>query len=323
MKNLRGKMSAKRNYLSVMYVPHHKGGVRTIRINHYRTTLLTTFAFMLVALLSLTGYTLSVVKQNQDMKVQHTKELDSILSEKDRLENLIANQSKELAENAEIITTMNSTKTISEAAVDDYKVQYEDMVVAYVDDNVKNIGTVSRGDKEPASFKNDVTELRSLISVVESAKLSEDDVGSKIAKKETELNSYLSALPTYWPVNTSTIFDGFGMRFHPIYKRYILHEGLDMSGSTGDPVYAAGEGQVVLAGWDGGYGNCIKISHGNGFTTVYGHLSKILVKEGQWVSKAAKIGLVGSTGVSTSSHLHFEVRLNDVPTNPKLYIEPR
>jgi murein DD-endopeptidase MepM/ murein hydrolase activator NlpD len=323
MKSLKGKISARRKYLSLMYVPHHMGGVKTIRINHYRTTLLTTFAFMLVALLMLTGYTLSVVKQNQDMKVQHTKELETILGEKQMLESMIAKQSKELAENAEIITTMNMTKTISEKAIDDYKAQYEDMVVAYIDANVKNIGTVSRGDKKPASFKNDVKELRSLISVVESAKLSEDDVSSKIAEKETELNDYLDALPTYWPVNSTAYFGGFGMRFHPIHKRYIMHEGLDMAGSKGDPIYAAAEGKVILAGWDGGYGYCVKISHGNGFKTVYGHMSKVLVQEGQWVKKGQKIGLVGSTGVSTSAHLHFEVRLNDVPTDPLLYIEPR
>jgi len=322
MKSLKGKISARRNYLSVMYIPHNKGGVKTIRINHYRTTLLTTFAFMLVALLVLTGYTLSVVKQNREMKIQHTNELNAILSEKEQLEALIAKQAKELAENAEIITTMNSVKTISEEAIDSYREQYENMVVAYIDKDLKEIGTVSRGDKKPASFKEDVAELRSLISLVESAKLSEDDVTSKIAQKEAQLNNYLDALPTYWPVNSRTTFSGFGRRFHPIYKRYIMHDGLDMAGEKGDPVYAAGAGKVSFAGWNGGYGNCIIIDHGNGFKTYDAHLSKILVKEGQRVSKAEKIGLVGSTGLSTSAHLHFEVRLNDKPTDPLYYIEP-
>ena len=144
MKNLRGKISAKRNCLSIMYIPHSKGGVKTIRINHYRTTLLTTFAFMLVALLMLTGYTLSVVKQNKDMIVQHTNELNAIMSEKEQLQAVIAKQTKELADNAEIITTMNSIKTISEEAIDNYKEQYENMIVAYIDSDIKDIGTVSR-----------------------------------------------------------------------------------------------------------------------------------------------------------------------------------
>ncbi|NLW01752.1 MAG: M23 family metallopeptidase [Clostridiaceae bacterium] len=322
MRNLRGKMSARRKYLSIMYIPHHKGGVKTIRISHYRTILLTAFAFMLVALLALTGYTLSVVRQNNDMIVKHAEEINDIMSEKEQLQALIAKQAKELADNAEIITTMQSIKTISEEAIDDYKEQYENMIVAYIDKDVKNIGTISRGDKKPSSFKEDVAELRALISLVESAKLSEDDVTSKIAQKEARLNNYLDALPTYWPVNSRTIFSGFGMRFHPIYKRYRMHDGLDMAGSTGDPVYASGEGKVIFAGWNGGFGNVIIIDHGNGFKTYYAHLSKILVKEGQWVSKAQKIGHVGSTGLSTSSHLHFEVRLNEKPTDPLYYIEP-
>ena len=141
-----------------------------------------------------------------------------------------------------------------------------------------------------------MAELRSLISLVESAKLSADDVTSKIAQKEEQLNNYLDALPTYWPVNSRTTFSGFGMRFHPIYKRYIMHDGLDMAGSTGDPVYASGEGKVTFAGWNGGFGNVIIVDHGNGFKTYYAHLSKILVKEGQWVSKAQKIGWLGQQG---------------------------
>lgn len=322
MKGMRGKISTRRNYLSVMYIPHNKGGVKTIRINHYRTTLLTAFAFMLVALLILTGYTLSVVKQNKEMKIQHTNELNAILSEKEQLEALIAKQAKELAENAEIINTLESAKTISAEAVANYKEQYEDMVVSYIDNDLKNIGTVSRGNKSSSSFKEDVAELRTLISVVESAKLSEDDATSKIARKAEQLNNYLEALPTYWPVDSRATFSGFGMRFHPIYKRYRMHEGLDMGGTKGDPVYAAGKGKVIHAGWNGGYGNLIIIDHGNGFKTYYGHLNKILVKEGQSVSKGEKIGLIGSTGLSTSSHLHFEIRLNDKPTDPLYYIEP-
>ena len=322
MRNLRGKISPRRKYLSIMYIPHHRGGVKTIRISNYRTILLTAFAFMLVALLMLTGYTLSVVKQNKEMIAKHTEELNAIMSEKEQLQALIAKQAKELADNAEIITTMKSIKAISEEAVDNYKEQYENMIVAYIDKDLKNIGTISRGDKKPSSFKEDVAELRSLISLVESAKLSEDDVTSKIAQKEAQLNSYLDALPTYWPVNSRTTFSGFGMRFHPIYKRYIMHEGLDMAGNTGDPVYAAAEGRVHFTGWNGGFGNLVIIDHGNGFKTYYAHLSKILVKEGQWVSKGQKIAQVGSTGLATSAHLHFEVRLNDKPTDPLYYIEP-
>lgn len=321
MKKLRGKTSIRRNYLSLMYVPHHQGGVKTIRINHYRTTLLSTLAILLVALLMLTGYTLSVVKQNQALKAQHTKELNDILLEKQKLETLIATQAKELAENAEIITTMESSKTISQEAIDEYKSQYEEMVLAYVDNNLSEIPTISRGDRKPASFKEDVAELRALIDVVETAKLSEENVSAAISDKADELNEYLDALPTLWPTRGTTIDSPFGRRLHPIYKKYLTHEGIDI-GYNKDPVYAAGTGKVILAGWNGGYGNCIVINHGNGYKTVYGHLRQIKVKEGQWVTKGEEIGIIGNTGNSTGPHLHFEVRVNDVAIDPTYFVDP-
>ncbi len=96
-----------------------------------------------------------------------------------------------------------------------------------------------------------------------------------------------------------------------------LHRALDIGAGTGAPVYASDSGYVVFAGWDDtGYGNLIIINHGNGFVTYYAHLSKILVSAGTSVLRGAKIGLVGSTGRSTGSHLHFEIWQRDVQRNP-------
>jgi len=103
-----------------------------------------------------------------------------------------------------------------------------------------------------------------------------------------------------------------------ITQRYwSLHRALDIGASTGAPVYASDSGYVVFAGWDKtGYGNLIIIDHGNGYTTYYAHLSKILAAFGKSVSKGQMIGLVGSTGRSTGSHLHFEIRYHDNQRNP-------
>jgi murein DD-endopeptidase MepM/ murein hydrolase activator NlpD len=216
---------------------------------------------------------------------------------------------------------MESSKTISQEAIDEYKSQYEEMVLAYVDNNLSEIPTISRGDRKPASFKEDVAELRALIDVVETAKLSEENVSAAISDKADELNEYLDALPTLWPTRGTTIDSPFGRRLHPIYKKYLTHEGIDI-GYNKDPVYAAGTGKVILAGWNGGYGNCIVINHGNGYKTVYGHLRQIKVKEGQWVTKGEEIGIIGNTGNSTGPHLHFEVRVNDVAIDPTYFVDP-
>ena len=108
----------------------------------------------------------------------------------------------------------------------------------------------------------------------------------------------------------------FGWRIHPIYRTKRFHTGVDFGIASGTPVKAATDGRVVSAGWKGAYGRCVIIDHGGGISTVYGHLSSISVKAGQTVSKAQMVGRVGSTGLSTGPHLHFEVRENGKPVNP-------
>jgi len=99
------------------------------------------------------------------------------------------------------------------------------------------------------------------------------------------------------------------------------HKGLDIATSIGTPVAAAAGGTVIFSGWDSyGLGNCVKISHGNGVVTVYGHCSKLYVTTGETVQAGEVISAVGSTGNSTGPHLHLEIRVNGVPHNPQLYL---
>lgn len=121
------------------------------------------------------------------------------------------------------------------------------------------------------------------------------------------------------------ISSAFGYRFHPVLHRSRMHEGLDIPKPYGTPVYAARSGRVVEAGWHEGYGQLIEIRHFNGETTRYGHLSKIYIKPGDIVQRGkTMIGRVGSTGLSTGPHLHFEVRdKNGKPVNPSAKIGRR
>ena len=111
----------------------------------------------------------------------------------------------------------------------------------------------------------------------------------------------------------------FGMRVHPITGQYKSHTGMDIASNQGTAVYACDSGTVALAGWNGGYGNCIIIDHGNGYRTLYGHLSVISVSEGQTVSQGNTIGQVGSTGNSTGPHLHLEVFKNGNRIDPEQF----
>lgn len=112
------------------------------------------------------------------------------------------------------------------------------------------------------------------------------------------------------------ISSGFGYRFHPILKQKRLHAGIDIAGGSGSPIFAAAEGVVIYAGYRGGYGNAVVIDHGSGISTLYGHCSRLYVRSGQKVGRGQRIAAIGSTGLSTGPHLHFEVRKNGRPVNP-------
>ncbi len=122
-----------------------------------------------------------------------------------------------------------------------------------------------------------------------------------------------------WPISGG-VSSGYGYRVHPIYGTRRLHTGLDISGGSGTPIAAAKGGTVLSAGWRGGYGNAVVISHGGGITTLYAHQSQMNVSAGQQVGRGDIVGWVGSTGASTGPHLHFEVRVNGSPVNPRPYL---
>lgn len=122
-----------------------------------------------------------------------------------------------------------------------------------------------------------------------------------------------------WPANGPQT-SPFGYRFHPVLKYRRLHAGIDIGARHGSPVKAAATGTVIVANYGGGYGNRVVIDHGGGISTLYGHMSRLGVREGQKVSKGQQIGNIGSTGISTGPHLHFEVRINGKPVNPRKYL---
>lgn len=128
-----------------------------------------------------------------------------------------------------------------------------------------------------------------------------------------------STTPSIWPVQ-GTITSPFGYRGNPIGGGTGFHEGVDIAVDFGTPVRATAAGTVTTAGWVDGYGNLVEIDHGNGMKTRYGHNSMLLVVPGQTVHAGDIISLAGSTGRSTGPHVHYEVRINDTPTDPMLFL---
>jgi murein DD-endopeptidase MepM/ murein hydrolase activator NlpD len=152
---------------------------------------------------------------------------------------------------------------------------------------------------------------------------------ARAARLEMDLQVYEAALkerarvPSIWPVEGEST-DSFGVRGNPFGGGGAeFHPGQDIAAPHGTPVFAPADGRVVEAGWKNGYGQTVVVDHGNGLTTRYGHLSKIEVSMGQELRRGDELGQVGSTGRSTGPHLHYEVRVGELPVSPVHYLPAR
>lgn len=190
-----------------------------------------------------------------------------------------------------------------------------------------------QSQQELESKKSDVEELEKQVAEDNEALEAQIDELNKEAqalteqmqqgeiKASTSADSKYSGTAMTWPVPSSQrITSEYGNRYHPILHVNKFHSGIDIGASEGSQILAANDGMVIFSGVKGGYGNCVMIDHGGGIVTLYGHCSKLLVSEGQNVTKGQNIALVGSTGQSTGPHCHFEVRVNGSTTNPLNYL---
>jgi murein DD-endopeptidase MepM/ murein hydrolase activator NlpD len=145
-----------------------------------------------------------------------------------------------------------------------------------------------------------------------------EEATDAFSENRDRLESMPSILPT-----AGWLSSRFSMaRVHPIHNRALPHEGIDIAAPRDTPIMAAAKGRVIQAGWVAGYGLTVEIDHGFGITTLYGHASRVIVQRGQEVLRGDIIARVGSTGISTSSHLHYEVRLDGKAQDPATYILP-
>lgn len=140
-------------------------------------------------------------------------------------------------------------------------------------------------------------------------------------KRLEQADEGVMSVPSILPVDELKLTSHFGVRSDPFRGTAAMHAGVDIPGPVGTPIYATADGVVGRAAWVGGYGNLVELEHGKGLQTRYGHLSKILVEPGSRVKRGDMIALMGSTGRSTGSHLHYEVRMDGRAVNPMPYLD--
>ena len=187
-------------------------------------------------------------------------------------------------------------------------------------DRYKNLATYPNSAELLISTQMKVDKLSTKLNIqLESL----SDLEKEAAKREDMMLSIPSIKPVRGDLLKSNIssLSGFGIRLHPVHKINKLHTGIDFTSPTGSHIQATGNGKVVSVKKSRfGYGNNVVIDHGYGYKSLYGHMSIIEVRVGDEVTKGQKIGEVGNTGTSTAPHLHYEVRHNDKPVDPIIYV---
>jgi murein DD-endopeptidase MepM/ murein hydrolase activator NlpD len=191
------------------------------------------------------------------------------------------------------------------------------------------------GSRAPSSLKSDAPALTApvIAHALDSHKSLAERVESVLKDSQvreqnlleawgylSDRQNLLAAVPSIRPVSVGRYSSPFGYRYDPINGRALLHAGVDIAAPWGTAVRAPADGVVSYVGWEGGYGNLVTIDHGYGLTTRFAHNSRILVHQGQAVKRWETISVVGSTGHSTGSHVHYEVRLHGIPVDPLNYI---
>jgi murein DD-endopeptidase MepM/ murein hydrolase activator NlpD len=200
-----------------------------------------------------------------------------------------------------------------------------------MDEDVWNVGTGGSDRlQDLILFKNSGKLLKTTLektSKLESQLQLQANSLESLLELANDRENYFASIPSIKPVSSGVIKDkkmpllsGFGMRIHPIHKIARFHTGIDFTAPTGTPIRATGNGKVILVKRESsGYGLHVIIDHGYGFKTLYAHMSKVDIKEGQMVTKGQKIGAIGNSGTSTAPHLHYEVHVNGTPVNPVKY----
>ena len=297
------------NFFTFLYVRSGNAGVRSIRIHRtLAISVVVVFLALVVAVVSMISkYSGLMMDSHRLMKLQ--------------LEN------EELA--ARIRSFQTEIEELKGRMAANFELQNRARLIASLEPISQDVWQVGVGGPEPGLVKSYFTKSDQILSSLE------DDLDRMVRQSELQLKSYEDVIailekekkvrnstPSIRPLRGGFLSSRFGRRMDPFTGRIGRHLGIDYCARTGTPVMSTADGIVTMSKKKGSFGLVVEINHGNGFKTRYAHLSKMLARRGQRVKRGEIIGLVGNSGRSTGSHLHYEVKFRKVHRNPLLYIIP-
>lgn len=313
-------ISSKKNHATFLYIPENQSSVKSVRMPIWGPKALAGILGVLIIYSSFSAIALSNLKMQYETSQGNIRALTEVNnSQKVEIENLNLNAQKiqeQLEENIAALEEVKAAVGLKKAVSDDTNdgKSSDSISQASIENTI-----LSFDDKDDYDLSTELSDLQtSLISLSKKAMNQKTEIDESVTSIKDRLD-YLKAIPSIAPV-AAKITASYGYRKNPFTSRGSeFHKGVDFAATYGTKVAATGDGVVLFAGYQAGYGKMVIISHGYGFTTSYCHNSSLLVKKGDKVKKGQAISKVGNTGRSTGTHLHYEVKINGKNVNPAKY----
>lgn len=313
-------ISSKKNHATFLYIPENQSSVKSVRMPIWGPKALAGILGALIIYSSFSAVALNNLKMQYETSQGNIRALTEVNnSQKVEIENLNLNAQKiqeQLEENIAALEEVKAAVGLKKAVSDDTNdgKSSDSISQASIENTI-----LSFDDKDDYDLSTELSDLQtSLISLSKKAMNQKTEIDESVTSIKDRLD-YLKAIPSIAPV-AAKITASYGYRKNPFTSRGSeFHKGVDFAATYGTKVAATGDGVVLFAGYQAGYGKMVIISHGYGFTTSYCHNSSLLVKKGDKVKKGQAISKVGNTGRSTGTHLHYEVKINGKNVNPAKY----
>ena len=308
-----------KKYSTLVYIPHNGKSSKTIKLTAPITKIMAFFMIFAVIVVSLSLVLTYFIGQNKELN-ENTEYIISRYKDQITVSNLYIDRQASIIEaKLDELNEIEFTQTTISGGIMNLANKLENISTQYFSP-LPGSTTETINASKIDSFIADIKEITTILNEFDGmAEVTDLQVLQFTSIRET-LTDYLDNIPSVWPTVSTYIGSDFGMRWHPILNTLKEHTGVDIGGTYNDDIYASGSGTVITSGYDSGYGYTIRIDHGDSIVSVYSHASKLLVSKGDIVEKGQVIALIGSTGLSTGPHLHFEIRIDNVPVDPMPFI---